>query len=652
MKDTSPLKIIVPVSMEAGKSEKEKLLSLLRELHEKYRFTLFGLHFPGKGWRSSPEAPSEAYFLKNAKLFREICDELAPEGIHCGWWNTLTVKTASVPAWQKIVRANGEPYGFASCPLDPEYRRWLVDSMAFFAKEGKPEFIMTEDDYGLHGGCFCERHLAEFSRREGRTWTREDLVHAMGDDSPEARALHQRWCRLKRDTLSDFAADIRAAVDVETPEIPIGTCQSGSWGGDGDATEAVTRAFAGSKHRPFSRLYGTFYAGEDIPNIPERLLHPLYYKQYLPDDFICLHESDTYPHTRFYSSAATMRIMMSTVYSQGFDGSVFQAGYLHKDRAYAKMHSQELDRFQAMHDASKRCTVRGVNLPYVPGFYLPSDWTRCVSHFGIPYTTIEAPVTFLSGKLVYHLSDEILNNLFKKGLFLDGDAADALQKRGFGELMGCDVGPNAVSGVEKFDLEGYEQIMDGFLPGNPDRTVPRAGTYSPGGDGNSFDLIPHDGAEIITKILTWKKRELGVGMIRFVNRLGGRIVVMGMGTAGNFSSALFHYQRQKLIQEELVWCGADVVFVKNEPRVFVVMNEANEPADAGFSGMLTITNLNPDELDGLTLHLPAAWRKTGTLKRLDQHGTWQTQPFEKTPDGIRIPAVFEYARPQSFLFGC
>ena len=141
-------------------------------------------------------------------LFGEIKNELSGEGIHCGWWYTLTIKSSPVPEWQRIVRGDGSQLAFATCPLDPEYRRRFAENAAVFAKIGKPEFIITEDDYGLHGGCFCKRHLAEFSRREGREWTREALVKAMEGDSPEAQALTQRWCDLKRETLADFAAEI------------------------------------------------------------------------------------------------------------------------------------------------------------------------------------------------------------------------------------------------------------------------------------------------------------------------------------------------------------------------------------------------------------------------------------------------------------
>ena len=91
-------------------------------------------------------------------------------------------------------------------------------------------------------------------------------------------------------------------------------------------------------------------------------------------------------------------------------------------------------------------------------------------------------------------------------------------------------------------------------------------------------------------------------------------------------------------------------FVKEEPRVFVVMNEASDPSDSGFLGMLTISNLNSDDLEGITLHLPESWRKFQSVKLLDQSGRWQSQWVERTPDGIRIPCEFRHVRPQAILF--
>ncbi len=653
MGNTSELEIIIPISLELDWPTKGDAIASIRELNQKYGLKRFALAFPCGGWRSSPNPPQEEYFREKAQVFREIKDELAPEGIICGWWITLTIKSSPKKEWTRIMRGNGEEMPFANCPLDPGYRRWFTSNTALTAAIAKPAFIMTEDDYALHGGCFCDRHMAEFSRREGRIWERAELAKALSEDSEESKRLHNRWCALKRDTLSDFAADIRSAVDLQSPEIPIGTCQSGSWDMDGDATESVSRAFAGGRHRPFSRLYGTFYGGEDILAIPEELHHPLHYRQTLPEDFICLHESDTFPHTRFFTSAASMRVMMSAVYSQGYDGSVFQAQQLldapNEETAYGQLIKQEHHRFQAMHDAAKQCRLGGVQIPFVPIDAPSSSWTRCVSHFGIPYTTLNAQITMLDGFQASAMDDSQIMELFKKGLFIDGEAAKILFNRGFSEFIGVDVGADAVSGLEQYDLGGREVIQDGFALDSIGRNMHRPGFFAPHGNGASFNLFPRKGCEILTRLVSFQKRELGVGMTRFVNRLGGRIVVMGMGTAHNHSSSLFNYRRQKLIQEQIVWCGDDVAFVKDAPRVFIIMNCADAPSSAGFNGMLTLTNLNPDRLDDILIHLPKQWRDITRIRLLDKDGEWRELPFAFDGDCIRLSLALEYAKPQCIL---
>ena len=328
MKDTTPLILTIPISFEADWPTRDSILSGIRFQNRQYGFQRFALAFPGGGWRSSTEYPSKEYFQEKAALFREIREELSSEGIHCGWWITLTVKTGAVSGWQRVILPDGSEVPTASCVMDPGFRSAFFENLALFAKTGKPEFILTEDDYTFHGGCFCERHLAEFNRRESASYTRETLTEAAGKDSSEAKELLYRWRLLLRDTLADFASGMRAALDRENPEIPMESCQSGGWGWEGDATEAVSRALAGPRHRPCSRLYGTLYGGDPLPLA---LHHPLYYKQHLPKDFICIHESDTFPHTRFFVPAASMRVMMSTIYSQGYDGQPERRSRLRPD---------------------------------------------------------------------------------------------------------------------------------------------------------------------------------------------------------------------------------------------------------------------------------------------------------------------------------
>ena len=86
--------------------------------------------------------------------------------------------TPNVPAeGQLVVRKDGSTV-YKFCPLAQSFRDYMRDQARTLAAT-KPDFFMIDDDTRLNSwvdGCFCPGHLAEFSRRTGRTWTREALV--------------------------------------------------------------------------------------------------------------------------------------------------------------------------------------------------------------------------------------------------------------------------------------------------------------------------------------------------------------------------------------------------------------------------------------------------------------------------------------------
>ena len=96
MENTTELEIIVPISLELDWPTKVDAIASIRELQQKYGLNRFALAFPGGGWRSSPIPPQEDYFREKAQQFREIKDELASEGIICGWWITYKATNAKI----------------------------------------------------------------------------------------------------------------------------------------------------------------------------------------------------------------------------------------------------------------------------------------------------------------------------------------------------------------------------------------------------------------------------------------------------------------------------------------------------------------------------------------------------------------------------
>ena len=649
------LDIIVPVALETDWGSRETIAESILEQNKRFGFTKFALAMPGKGWRSVSYPPEE-YFLEKAKLFLAVKKAL-PEYIRCGWWHTLVLKSGPTPGFARVVRQDGTEAPFSSCPLDPGYRKRFSDDVASVIRIARPDFLLLEDDFGMncHGGpgCFCPRHLEEFARREGRFYSREELRDLFENSPLESRELLRRFQSLQKDSLVLFAQAIRSAADREAPEISIGYDQPGCSMKDGDSVEAVARALAGKNHRPWARFCGTLYGMEQISRTPAILFPCLYFKQHIPDDFGFYHESDSYPHTRFMVSASAMRVFMSAAYSFGYGGSVFQTQQIlddpNEEKAYGAMFAEERKRFNALHQAVRNCRVRGVHVPFVPfdAVNFPKQgpaWAGVLSAMGIPYTTDKADISFVSGDQLLFADDRMIRGYLSKGLFLDGPAARVLCSRGYGEYLGVDVQFPLIEGMEKYDLEAREVIRPDFLKGNKGRNMHRGDVFSPLGNGDVFKLIPSDpGCETVTEIVTFRREPMAPGMTRFRNRLGGRVVVCASEVNGNASSSLFNYRRQKLFQELILWCSDSVAFVKNEPRVFCIVNEA--PEDEDFRYVLTLIDLCPDPLAKLELHLPPDGRESVDWKIMDHEGVWQDAPVKKTGDGILLDHPLPYTEP-------
>ena len=667
MKKFDHLDVIIPISIELDWPTCDSIVEEVLEQNREFGFTRFALSGPCGGWRSVGYPPREHY-VDRAKLYVQVRDRLKEHGISCGWWNTLTVKSGASDKFITMVKENGTSAPFGNCPLDPGFRQQFAEDIAIFADIARPDFIFFEDDYSVgasagRNGCFCHHHLEEFARRQGRAYTREELSEIFASQTPEAFQLLRQWRELTKDSLVGLSEAIRREVDKKTPEIPIGLMQSGSVDRDGDCTEAVSRALAGPNHTPFCRIQGTFYNGGDTEEIPKALIHCLYTRQHIAQPFRYYHESDTYPHTRYFASAGQMRAIMSMAYSYGFDGSTHQTQQLiddaNEEKVYGKMFARERGRYNEMSRVSGQCRLKGLELCYDP-FWNTVDtdkkadpdpyWTRCVSLFGLPYTTEEAPVAFWDERQAKYWDHETVLRYLSKGLILDGAAAKALYERGYGKYIGVAVGENVAKGMVGFDLGAREVILPPFDKFSKGKNMPSAHMFAPSGKGNLLQMTVTDPkCEVITEEVTFQKQFISTAMTRFENELGGRVVVMGITVKGNRSQSLMNYRRRNLLQEMLLWCGADVVMVKDAPMVVPIVGEAVDAEKSGFFGMVTLLNLCDDTPEELTLHLSKAWAERTEFSLLEQDGTWRELKCEKEGNILRVLEEIRYCEPMCIL---
>lgn len=651
---------------------KEDVIKAILEQHRECGYTKFIVHYPSAGWFAVGHPPIEV-FREGGEIFREIKAALKPYGISLGWWFRMTVNSGPTPGFQRIVRPNGTLPPYSNCPLCPNVRKTVSKSIATFAEIGKPDFIFLEDDFSIGAqtggmGCFCDAHLAEFSKREGKTYTREELVSVLNERTPEALEINKRWRELMKDSLVGFASAIRAEVDKKSPEISIGHMQPGSSDREGDSTEAVARAMAGPNHTPYARLFSCLYGVESPNNLPEAMFNTLCKKQHTGENFLFYLEGDAWPQSRFFRSGNYMRACMGTVYSYGYDGATFNNTQFNDkqniEKAYNKMLSKEWTRFDEVSYIAKQCEIEGVNLQYNPfnvsvyGGEIPS-WLTKLSLYGIPVTTKDASITFLDEYQARGMDHESVIKAFSKGLFLDGAAAKILYDRGYGEYMGVEVGDqlcknayfntfSADADPFSYEMGGKEVLCKKFQKEGEARHIGASGYgYSPTGVTGRVALKVSDPeCEVISELYRFNKEFVTIARTRFENKLGGKVLVSGLVLGAKFRET---YHEQRVIQEQMLWCSDDVVFVIGEPDVYTIMNVAKNPIDSGFKGMITLTNLCEDNLESFSVHIPQKWSDASEFLRLGQDGEWYKLNCEFDGATLQIKENADYLDPVYIL---
>ena len=662
------LTTIIPIGIGSDRLTSDAVINDISELHEKYGYDLFVLNCPSKGWRAKGLPPIEEY-ESLAEKFVKIKNALAPKGITVGWWSFITIKAGADGRFTPMMRQDGSTSAIGLCPLDKRFSEALCARMARFAEIAKPALILTEDDFSVHAatggfGCFCEHHLREFAKREGKAYTREELFSIFSKRSPESLPLLRRWRELMKDTVVGLASDIRRAIDKSSPEIPIGCCQPGAIDADGDATEDFARALAGPRHTPFSRLYGTYYCGGDSKEIPTEVYHMLYSKQHIKEPFRYYHEADSFPHTRYFTSGTQMKVFMSAAMSFGFDGFLMQHQQFsdapnEEAFVFGKMHLRERKKFAALAKVTRECNVKGVEITYDPFLFRAAEdlssksplWTRCLSYFSIPYTTERAKVAFWDERMAKLASDEVIKEYLSGTLFLEANGAKYLIERGYGEYLGIDIGTDvSEEGALVFDLEAKEVIADKYVPDGRGKRMPAAHMFAQGKNGFMPRITVVDPkVEVISELRDFMENAICPGICKFKNSLGGTVVVMGVSLNKNGSQSLLNRRRARLIAKLATELGADIAYPKEEPCLFTVMNEPKSK-DAEFLGTLSLTNLCEDDISGVEIYLPEKWRGVTEILLLDGEGKWNTIDFEKTADGVKISEMLYYSEPTHLMF--
>ncbi|MBR2839106.1 MAG: hypothetical protein IKE55_10010 [Kiritimatiellae bacterium] len=656
-----PLDPMVPVNPDM--SDAKTLAADLRSARERWglrRFVLTGPHAVNTQFNRTDV---DAYRRLGERL-AEVRGHLAGTDIEIGWWLAPTLRQGRDVPGQHVVDCEGH-VSDAVCPLDPGFEKRITEGIAAACSVGRPFIVFFEDDYELAwhrgmnglGGCFCGRHLALFAEKFGARLSAAEVAAAFRSRTAENEPLRRAFAEAQKASLVAFAQAIRRAIDGVDPSIRTCLCQSYRVDIDGDTTEAIARALAGGT-RPAVRVYGARYNNENqAEKLPQTLAHTAWSAATLPKDVELFHESDPYPHNRFFSAASFLGSEIACAFMCGVgDSYLYCSQYLDdpfEDGGYADWFSRNRRRLEAVRDFRAKARPVGVRVSFdpkehylvreaAPGRKLDflADGAYFLGKLGFPYTAVGGDVTILSAQSVEQLADDALRRALSGGVLLDGAAALALSKRGFDSLTGV-----APAQVDR-------------LPATKERILPAAGCRRRGKNVNCWLLDPVGGVEasVLLKLSplpgaeAWAEyagpdgETVAPSITYFENSLGGRVAVLSQGLSGNRSSGIYSPRKQELFANLFgrLSRGRLDVCAPETPCTWVLACVSED----GGEMLVMVDNLAGEVRDDVALRLSEKWRGAA-VARLAPDGAWQ--PLGKTEDQTWRPAIpFQHMSPEFF----
>ncbi|MBM3493464.1 MAG: hypothetical protein FJX72_03955 [Armatimonadetes bacterium] len=527
-------------------------------------------------------------------------------------------------AFERMVDPTGRQADAVACPLCPAWLDYMAETYRRYA-EIQPSALWVEDDFRLHnhapltwGGCFCERHMAEFRRIAGAKavgpllaadFEREEFVRAVlrpGAPHP-ARSV---WLQTARDAMVAAAKRIGDAVHSVSPATRVGLMSSDPsvHCAEGRSWEGVLRALAGPT-APLLRPNLPAYS--DTP--PQQYLWglstgPRQCAALVPHDTDLFPEVENSPYPRFSKSNRFLAYQVETSMLFGstgitmnlFDmmgnGVLMSEGYQKGlatirpfvDRLHALgLRTARATGVQVMVCPTSSWTMRTRRGHSMTELY-PSEtfWAGLLTAYGIAnaFCTDGAPnqpAIAISGQSLHNLDADAVAALFARPVvLLDGDAAHTLCDMGLGHLAGIE----NIEWIEQNDGRcAYEQVADGqrYLG----ISEARASCQNLAGDVAAISYGP--GAEHLTRICNPDGRSVcpGVTLMRTPSphpplpRHGGGegggcrqcVVVWPYGRFGGRPAGHLNPLRQALLQELLCRIMGDSAptMVTDDPHVGV-----------------------------------------------------------------------------------
>ncbi len=274
-----------------------------------------------------------------------------------------------------------------------------------------------------------------------------------------------------------------------------------------------------------------------------------------------------------------------------------------------------------------------------------ADSMLFLAKLGFPaVTTEDAPVATLFGTTPNILSDDEIRDLLKGGVFLDGESAVILTKRGFADLIGVEAEDDVDTKVS-FAGERILSPAQGTFRGDGVFCLRLRPKHAPGRTARQSvfaSLRMKPGAVAWSSYVDVEGEEVAPAVVSFGNAFGGRIGVMAQSVdVRPPHMSLYTPRKQELFHHLFTWLARGEIAVRapKTPNTFVLASEKDGEL------LVMVNNLAGEPRDDVALEFAAPWSGR-PVERLCADGSWRTlqtghsfQPME--PEFLRVKGTAE-----------
>lgn len=617
-----------------------------------------------------PNAESQAEWIK------WMHDVVAPRirqegfGLELNFQQLLGANTGNTDVrplyrWkQYMVDSNGETSKGTPCPEDKLYREDISKMLRDWSGL-KPDILWIDDDFRLHNHstrgmfCYCPGHLNKFATLTGTYYTREALLKEVLQPGKPS-SLRNKWLDFLGSYMADFAKWIANEIHSVSPDTRVALMTSGTdiHSLEGRDWKNVLGNFAG-KHKPLIRpTFGLYTGTGSSPKALSSGLKDIISQVQVVEQSLGENNCDFAPeleNTRYTSWSKSsahsthslimgqlMGLPMITVAVNDLDGSP-----LSEEPGLVPLFRNARPRMEAIADLMlklwpiqgivslsdkdvARMTQLGNKASY--GDMAPSaKFENPIFDMGIPFnymtavdaTKSEYPV-LLEASSIWIANDEELKKILSRSAFVTSGAARMIIDRGFGSLLGIEIGEHHNNVIQS---EEYEVDV---LPNVDKIRVPHRGA-----DWDEIQ-IKDTSAKVASYFLDFLGQKF-IGTVVYKNNLGGRVVIYAQNS--DMQSGLFgSHARMRWLHGVLSWLSdGNYQALPILPHHGISLLKKKN----GSTFMYSFCNLGTDVLTEFKLR----WKNADdvkSIKMLQREGSWKTVSFTIDKDKKDMNPIIKF----------